>query len=496
MVKAGPRFALILAVALLPIASLSAKELADYQLGDKAEEDIVATTKLSVVDPEGTAAMKEKEAMRVPAIVRYYTNAADDLEARFRHEFVQTRENFLSSVEKDFGHRTLSAEELSSSKFDSLAVLFQKQNKSFPLDTHRAALWAAGDADEAYEASVAATLRQALSSPIRPEPLPDGIKLGYTVRLVPLGDTNVTLTAASAEKQSKSFSRSNFVALADVKKDFQALFPKEERDVAKYLATLLKPNCVVEEGITRQLRAKRTDGLWSVYNFEAGEVIAHRGQVIDTKMKAALDQLKEKAVVDQLQALQVRQQAAVGQLQQLVANDKAKGVQAQQHVLWLVGALAAVVLILAMVTWQLARRRPVASLLPVPAAGGELEWQQRALVAEQRTEKLQTAARAGLLAHLSQWLSRVLTQRLISQRRLLLNSQDNAAAEMAALEERLAKVQAPLQVRLAAYEHRIAELEKELAVRGEENRELLKAKIEMMRKQLEAERGKNRVEFN
>jgi len=58
MVKAGSRFALILAVALLPIANLSAKELADYQLGDKAEEDIIATTKLSVVDPEGTAAMK------------------------------------------------------------------------------------------------------------------------------------------------------------------------------------------------------------------------------------------------------------------------------------------------------------------------------------------------------------------------------------------------------------------------------------------------------
>jgi septal ring factor EnvC (AmiA/AmiB activator) len=100
------------------------------------------------------------------------------------------------------------------------------------------------------------------------------------------------------------------------------------------------------------------------------------------------------------------------------------------------------------------------------------------------------------MAHLSQWLSNVLTRRLISQRRLLLDTQSNAASEMAELEARLERVQAPLQVRLAAYEHRIAELEKELAARGEENRELLKAKIEMMRKQLEAERGKNRLEFN
>lgn len=136
-------------------------------------------------------------------------------------------------------------------------------------------------------------------------------------------------------------------------------------------------------------------------------------------------------------------------------------------------------------------------MLPVPTNGGAGDWQQRALVAEQRTETLQNATRAGLISHLQQWFSRMLTQRLISQRRMLLETHDNAASEMAALEERLQKVQAPLQVRLAAYEHRIAELEKELAVRGEETRELLKAKIETMRKQLEAERGKNRrVAYN
>jgi hypothetical protein len=357
-------------------------------------------------------------------------------------------------------------------------------------------LWAGGDEDQAYQASVASTLRQAMTAIIRPEPLPANFKLGANVRLIPLGATNEIVSPQEAGLTSHNFARTNLATLVQVRKDFQNLFSRDERDIAKYLAALLNPNCVVDEEITTQLRARRTDGLWSVTDYAPGDLIAHHGQVIDNKMKLAIDQLREKAVVTQLQALQVKQQAAVGQLQQLVANDKAKGAQAQEHVLWLVGTLAAVVLILAMVTWQLARRRPPVSLLPVPAAGGELEWQQRALIAERRNEKLQTAVRAGLLAHLSQWLSRLLTQRLIFQRRLLLDSQDNAAAEMAALEERLEKVQAPLQVRLAAYEHRIAELEKELAVRGEENRELLKAKIEMMRKQLEAERGKNRVEFN
>jgi membrane-associated HD superfamily phosphohydrolase len=496
MVKSGSRLFPILAAALLPLCNLSAKDLADYQLGDKAEEDIVATSKLSVVDPEGTEALKAKEALRVPAVVRLYTNAADNLETEFRQIFAKTRENFLDSVNKIFGHRTLSDAELSSFKFESLAVLFEKQNRLFPLSTNRAALWASGDADEAYQASLVDTLRETMSAAIRPEPLPEDIKLGYTVRLVSLGDTNTTLTAQAAEREGKSFSRTNFVTLAEVKKGFQSIFPSDERNVAKYLATLLKPNCVVDEGITRELRAKRTDGIWSLYNYEAGQIIAHRGQIIDEKMMAAIDQLKQKAVVGQLQELQVKQQAAVGQLQQLVANDRAKDAQTEERVRWLMGALAGGVLILAVAVWQMARRRHTMSLLPAPAAGSALEWQERALIAEQRTESLQTAARAGLIAHLSRWLSRMLTQRLISQRRLLLDTQSHAAAEMAELEARLERVQAPMKVRLAAYEHRIAELEKELAVRGEENRELLKAKIEMMRKQLEAERGKNRLEFN
>lgn len=485
---------LVVVAALPPVFHAGAKEIGDYQLGDKAEQDIVATTSLSVVDAEGTEAMKEKEAMHVPAIVLYNTNAADELEARFRGIFSDTRRNFLDSVNKDFGHQKLSDQELSSFKFESLAILFEKQNKFFPLSTNRAALWASGDADEGYEDSLVSTLRQVMESPIRPEPLPEGVKIGYSVRLTRVGDFNEKVTEQAAE-HGKSFSRSNFVTLAEAKKSLQSLFPAEERAVARYLSTLLKPNCMVDAEITRSLRAKRTDGIWSVINYEPGQVIVRRGQLIDAKAKAALDQLKEKAVVGQLQELQAKQQAAVGQLQQLVATDRTKGAQAQEHFRWLIGLFGAVIFILAVAIWQLARRKQTVALVPAANAGA-LEWQQRALVAEQRSETLQTAARSGLLAHLSHWLSRMLTQRLISQRKLLLDTQSNAAAEMAELEARLEKVQAPLQDRLMAYEKRITELEKELTIRGEENRELLKAKIEMMRRQLEVEREKNRLEFN
>lgn len=498
MVKSAFRFVPVLALALLPLLNLPAKELGDYQVGDKAEEDIVATSKLSFVDPEATEALRKQEAARVPIVIRYYTNTADSVEAQFRQSFAQARENFLAALNKTFGHTQLSADELASFKFNSLAILFQKQNDFFPLSTNRAALWAGGDDDQSYAASLIPTLRKAMSSPIRPEPLAEEFKIGGTVRLVPLASSNDTVTAQEAGMAGHNLARTNFLTLAQVRKDFQANFPREERDVAKYLASLLKPNCVVDEGVTRQLRARRTEGMWSVCDYQPGQIVAHRGQVIDRKIKIALDQMKEKAVVGQLQELQVKQQAAVGQLQQIVANDREKDVQVREHLRWYIAALAGAIFILALAVWQLARRRQTMALMPANPTAAELGWQQRALLAEQRTEKLQNAARAGLVAQLSQWISGLLTQRLISQRRQLLDSQNNAASEMAELEARLERVQAPLQVRLAAYEHRIAELEKDLAARGEENRELLKAKIEMMRKQLEAERerNKNRVEFN
>ena len=85
-------------------------------------------------------------------------------------------------------------------------------------------------------------------------------------------------------------------------------------------------------------------------------------------------------------------------------------------------------------------------------------------------------------------------QRLLLQRETLRSTQDEAAAEISRLEERLKKVQAPLEDRLRAYEQRIGELQRELAQKGDENRELINAKIELARQQIEIE--KSRMELN
>jgi len=134
-------------------------------------------------------------------------------------------------------------------------------------------------------------------------------------------------------------------------------------------------------------------------------------------------------------------------------------------------------------------------------AGGERlvpdnSWRQRALMAEQREKQAQAAAGADIAPHLAQALKEALVQELAVQRRELLQAQQIAAAEIVQLTQHLDELRAPIQERLRSYEARIQELEKELAARNEENRELLKVKIEMLRCQLEVENTRNRMEFN
>src|SRR5439155_14007298 len=103
---------------------------------------------------------------------------------------------------------------------------------------------------------------------------------------------------------------------------------------------------------------------------------------------------------------------------------------------------------------------------------------------------------AKLLPHLARSLAHALVQRLLAQRSEVLSSQQKAEREVAELTARLENLHAPLEERLKAYEKRIAELESELAAKGEQNLELIKATIETTRKKLQIERSQQSLNWN
>jgi hypothetical protein len=480
------------ASALLLISSAAAKDLADYKLGDRVEEDISTPTALVVIDADATAALKEKEGERVPVIFRFFPNATDETMTAFHEAFTKTRGNFLDAVEHAFDKRKLDSNALALDKFNRVVSSFQKKNPYFPVNTELGRMWAGGESDQEFETRLLNSLRDAMKHFIRAtNTVPEGAKVGGTVRVVSYSD-NETLTEQIVAKRGKNYPKSEFISFQRAKTDFVDSFPDEEHAIAKYLSAFLKPNCAVEEELTIVMRAKRSEGISATDNFSAGQIIARRGQLVDAKTLAAIGALKEKMAVIQAAHPPVVAQGAATSLPVSVAHKN----------YWLIGSVAGGVLILFAGVAIFVRRKSSASMLPAriesgvmaePGSAEEKMWQQRALAAERRAEKAQAVIRKGLIGHLAGWMSDALVQKLLLQRAHLIDAQQKAVTEVDKLGQRLEKVHSRMHERLVAYERRISELEKELDTKDEINRELIHAEIRSIRRQMDAERAKSEM---
>jgi hypothetical protein len=92
--------------------------------------------------------------------------------------------------------------------------------------------------------------------------------------------------------------------------------------------------------------------------------------------------------------------------------------------------------------------------------------------------------RAGVIANLSRWLKQKAVQRLVSDRERLLATQQIAGLKVLAVDQRLAKIEHQIQQINQAYEQRIDDLLKELIATKEENRELIRAKIALVKAEM------------
>jgi hypothetical protein len=117
--------------------------------------------------------------------------------------------------------------------------------------------------------------------------------------------------------------------------------------------------------------------------------------------------------------------------------------------------------------------------LPRPAAG-------------RQTARMPEAVRAGVIAHLSQWLKQNVVRRLVSDRAELLATQQAAVLKVLAVDERLGRIEHQIQQRNQDYERRIDELLKALITAEAENREMIRAQIAFLKAEMEKARQKTR----
>ena len=104
------------------------------------------------------------------------------------------------------------------------------------------------------------------------------------------------------------------------------------------------------------------------------------------------------------------------------------------------------------------------------------------------TGRLSGEVREGVIANLSRWFKQKAVQRLVSDRERLLATQQAAGLKVLAVDQRLAKIEHQIQQINREYEQRIDDLLKELIAAKEENRELIRAKIALVKAEMEKAR--------
>jgi hypothetical protein len=127
---------------------------------------------------------------------------------------------------------------------------------------------------------------------------------------------------------------------------------------------------------------------------------------------------------------------------------------------------------------------------PGSAVTQSAAWQQRALAAERKAELANATLRAGLLPYLSKWLKQKLVRKLIADRAHLMETQEAATLKAMAVDERLGRIERQVQQQNQMYQRRIEELGRELLAAKEENRELIRARINQIKAEMEAARAK------
>jgi hypothetical protein len=503
-----------------------------YEVGNRARATITTPVPLIVVDQQKTEMLRQQEAARVPAIFRFYPKAVDEAENKLRTAFDNGREKFQNQIQAEFKKPALDIQALAQPKFQQLQSNFQKQNKSFPLTADLVQLWATGESDAAIQTAFAGKLRGVMAGYIRPDTLSPVAKIGPgNGMVVTLPSSGYVLDLETAQKQSFLTNKTSFIAIGKLRNEFINSYPSNEQAVARFIASFIKENLVPDEELTRQARASRTEAIWSADNYEAGQVLVSSNEPITPRIKAALDQLREKMTADSAQAeqaeekLKAQNKAARFREQALLAKAEEETAAERNWWMAIAGGVVGVVVLLS-VLLRLKKKPAVTGLVSMPMVSSQSNipmlssvgegsvvistfsspaafpsaeadaWKERALDAELKAEQLSTVVKAGLLPQLSRWLANKFVSRLALERRQLMETQHRAELVIAEIENRLEQVRAPLEERLRVYEERIQTLEAELAAKAAENQELIKATIVAARRKIEQERSKNLLEFN
>ena len=448
-------------------ATAPAKNLADYQPGDVAETDVIATVPLTITDSAQTELIRAQAAEKIPAIFQHDPTAAKQAEENFLKAFVASRERFLAAFEKKFHIRKLEVQP--DADMQDFCNEFPANKKYFPSVAELHLVWARGETGVDSVAPLVEKLRAAMQQTIRPNALAAEFKASPRIKL------------RAPDGSATELARAAIISLDRARTNLYPQFAPADLAVARFLAGFVRPNCTPDAVLTEQTRATQTASLVAAKRFEKGDFILRHGETVTALTKAALVELADRTPAPKPVVKPVVATAPVAPVVPLPAPTNYRW-------LWTVGGVSVAALIFVNL-FLVSRRRNSNSGL---ALATNDDWRSRALEAERRADRATAMVRADLTTQLAKTLTHDLVKKIVEQRNDLLNTQEQAEAEMTALAARLENLDTPAQRQF--YEQRIADLEKQLADKSAQNRALIEEQIKAARSQLA--QSKNRMGWN
>jgi hypothetical protein len=477
----------VLATVLFSFLAPMRAALPDYKLGDVVTEDVITPVQLRVINPDATDVLKEKVAQQIPTIIRRTVPTSAEAEADLRAAIATARTNFLATLKIALNGRAPVAADVDSPAYvAAIRQVTLEVAKYLPL-SRLAPLWVRGAADEPLVENLLEPLRQVMAQPIVADKMENPLPPNRPVELISVQTQTEMPTMSELETAGTTITVGKVVGLGRARRVVESYFPSGQEELGQFAAEFVRTNAYPAPGLSEILRAKRLDGVTVNDTYEVAQVVVKKGQTIDRKALSALAAVREKSLIGALQTKLDQEQTVAGRI--------------SEQTKWIAAGLAVMCVVLVLIFRRL-RPQPGTALVPMSAGyqplpgseqaalpgetGSDQSWRERAMAAEGQAARAQEAIRAGAMGMMRE----TVFQTLSTQRAELLSAQQRAEAEMRELEQRLEQLHTPLQERIIAYEKRIEELEQDLAAKGEENRELIGARITVAKQQLKAERGR------
>lgn len=467
---------------MLPRPDLSAA-VPDYKLGDVADVEVITPVPLTVLNPDATEALKQKVTQQVQFIVLQHTALLAETEKELKDRMAAVRLTFMTALQR---------EDMDAPPYTRvIREVSGKGPKDFPY-AQFAPHWVRGQSGDEVTEQLLKPIREVMAQPIVKSKTETPLPTNQTVRVVPVKTLTPPPGVKELEGAGTLVSSGRVLSVWRAKQLVETGFPPGQENMGKFAAAFVQVNAFPDSALTELVRAHRAEGVAVNDTYEAAAVIVKKGQTIDRKALSVLAAMREKSMIGTLQVKLEQEQTVAGQI--------------KQQTVWIAASLGGVCVILAFVLWRL-RARPASTLSPIlinhqgldgidpralPSGSSEDAWRARALAAEGKAERAHEAIRSGVLG----WMREKVVGTLFRQRDELLSAQQKAEIEIRELEQRLEELHAPLQERISAYEQRIEELEKDLAEKGQVNRELIGARINVTKQHLRVERERNGFQSN